>query len=241
MRPLADRLWWVDEVAAGAGVYLWQDEQGLILFDTGTPWHAHAILRTISREGFDPSRIHHIMITHADMDHIGGLRTLREASQARIVCHAVTGAILQGRLHRPLGLGLVGRLIAGPSRFLMKTVFRCIPIEADDLIVGDRMLPGGFQAIFTPGHCPGHTSYYHPETRVLITGDAIHNRARMLGLPPALLLPDRAAAVRSVEKLARLDVGLICFGHGEPITEGASAQLRALAQRLQAAVASQPG
>ncbi len=233
MRQLRDRLWWVDEVAPGAGVYVWQDAEGLILFDTGMPWHARSILSALSAEGFTPSQIHHILITHGDLDHIGGMRAIKQATGAPIVCHAVTGAILQGRLRRPLGLGLLGKMANLPIHLLLGPIFHCIPTEADELIVDGTSLPGGFQAVFTPGHCPGHTAYYHPDARVLIAGDVVRNAGRELAPQPSFFTADPAAAIRDIERLARLEVETLCLGHGEPILTGAQAQLQALAQKLQ--------
>ena len=44
-----------------------------------------------------------------------------------------------------------------------------------------QVLPvaGGLRVVHTPGHSPGHASYLHEQTGVLITGDAIFN---VLGL-----------------------------------------------------------
>jgi hypothetical protein len=43
---------------------------------------------------------------------------------------------------------------------------------------------------------------------------------------------DPAQAAASVHRLAALDTEIACFGHAEPITHGAAAQLRAAAQQL---------
>ena len=42
----------------------------------------------------------------------------------------------------------------------------------------------------------------------------------------------RAQAAASLRRLADLDTTVACFGHGEPLTHGAAAQMRAAAQRL---------
>ncbi|MCD6291205.1 MAG: MBL fold metallo-hydrolase [Anaerolineae bacterium] len=233
MHQLNERLWWVDEAASIVNVYLWDNDGELILFDAGAPWQSRAILRAISRADFAPSDIRHILLTHADLDHIGGARAIREVTGAAIVCHAVTAAILQDRLRRPLGFGVLGKPVAFFYHVLMKSILHAIPLRADVLITDKAKLPGGFQAIYTPGHSPGHTSYFHPKQRVLITGDAIRNTRRGLILPPRIFTPDRANAALSVHKLARLDAEILCPGHGRPITTNAQAQLSALAERPQ--------
>jgi glyoxylase-like metal-dependent hydrolase (beta-lactamase superfamily II) len=41
---------------------------------------------------------------------------------------------------------------------------------------------------------------------------------------------DRAQAAASFRRLAALDVAVVCFGHGEPLTQDAAAALRNAAQ-----------
>jgi len=236
MHQLTEQLWWVDEVSSVAGVYLWQDEEGLVLFDCGMPWQACAILNALSKVGFTPAQVHHVLITHADVDHASGARAIKEATGAALVCHGVTAAILQGRLPRKFGLGILGELASLATRVMMGPVFHCIPLKADMLIVDGESLPGGFRAIYTPGHCPGHTSFYHPGSRVLIVGDAVRNGGRQLVIPPPILVPDEANVIRSVDKLARLDAAIACFGHGQPVIGDVQARLQALSGKLQAKV-----
>ncbi|MCS7219725.1 MAG: MBL fold metallo-hydrolase [Anaerolineae bacterium] len=232
MRQLTGQLWWINELAPAAGVYLWQDVDGLILFDCGMPWHARAILTALSQAGFAPTQVRYILITHGDIDHIGGARALKEATRAALVCHAVTGAIMQGRLQRTFGLGFVGTLPGLISRVLMGPIFHSIPVRADELVIDGAALPGGFKAIYTPGHCAGHLAFYHPEARVLIAGDALSHHNGRLALGPALFIEDHVAALRSLARLARLDVEILCCGHGEPILREAQAKLRQLCQSL---------
>ena len=234
MRKLAEQLWWVDEVSSVAGVYLWHDSDGLILFDSGMPWQAHIILNALSKAGFTPTRVHHVLITHADVDHAGGARAVKEATGAALACHGVTAAILQGRLPRKFGLGLLGDLASLATWAMMGPIFHTIPLRADELIVDGEPLPGGFKAIYTPGHCAGHTSFYHPGSRVLIVGDAVRNVSRGLAVPPPILVSDRASVIRSVEKLARLDAAIACFGHHRPAVGDVQARFRALSEKLQA-------
>ncbi len=232
MRPLTGQLWWVNEIAPAAGVYLWQDTDGLILFDCGMPWHARTILAALAKAGFTASQVRYILITHGDIDHMGGARALKEATGAALVCHAVTGAMMQGRLQRTFGLGVLGALSGVVARTLMGPIFHSIPVRPDELVVDGTSLPGGFKAIYTPGHCAGHLSFYHPEARVLIAGDALSNHGDQLALGPAIFTADRAVAIQSLAKLARLDVEVACCGHGVPILGDARARLQRLCQSL---------
>ena len=86
----------------------------------------------------------------------------------------------------------------------------------------------GVQVVATPGHTLGHISVFDPDTGVLVTGDAVRNTSGLQGSAPQNT-DDEAAAAASLVKLAKLPVKTILFGHGEPLTTGAGAALRALA------------
>jgi glyoxylase-like metal-dependent hydrolase (beta-lactamase superfamily II) len=102
----------------------------------------------------------------------------------------------------------------------------------------DAGVPGlpGWECIPTPGHTPGHVSYFRPRNRVLITGDAlvtlkINSLTGLLlqrpGLsgPPRYTTWSRRAARESVDRLARLKPTVLAGGHGKPAsgTETAAA------------------
>ena len=96
----------------------------------------------------------------------------------------------------------------------------------------------------TPGHTPGHVSYFRPSDRVLVTGDAVVTlqlnslpglvlgRQGLSG-PPWYTTWNRPAARTSVARLAELEPRVLAGGHGMPMTgvETAGA-LRAFADRV---------
>jgi glyoxylase-like metal-dependent hydrolase (beta-lactamase superfamily II) len=78
--------------------------------------------------------------------------------------------------------------------------------------------------LHTPGHTPGHASYYHPGYRVLIAGDAVGPAlGGRLRAPQPVYCEDNGQARKSIAKLAALDVDLICCGHGPIIRDGGHA------------------
>jgi glyoxylase-like metal-dependent hydrolase (beta-lactamase superfamily II) len=93
---------------------------------------------------------------------------------------------------------------------------------------------GGLQVIATPGHSPGHVSFWQPERKILFVGDTIMNAFSSGGLrlPFTVSTPDMAENIRSVKKLAELDAEIACFGHGEPILDDAAAKIRAFAKTI---------
>lgn len=82
-----------------------------------------------------------------------------------------------------------------------------------------------------PGHTPGSTGFYLTGPRVLLADDTA---ARGPGGPvmPGVFNTDRAQAAASFHRLAGLYTDIACFGHGEPVTQDAAAQLQAAARQL---------
>jgi hydroxyacylglutathione hydrolase len=94
---------------------------------------------------------------------------------------------------------------------------------------------GGFVVIETPGHSPGHLSYWRESDRVLVVGDALSNRNYEtmevgLHLPFDIFTVDPALNRQSVRKIAALDPLVLCLGHG-PVLHDPD-QLHALVESL---------
>lgn len=110
----------------------------------------------------------------------------------------------------------------------------------------DFSVPGlpEWQWIHTPGHTPGHVSFFREEDRTLIAGDAfvtvkqeslvavLSQRLEMHG-PPRYFTSDWDAARESVRTLASLDLESAITGHGQPLHgEELQIGLRDLAERF---------
>jgi glyoxylase-like metal-dependent hydrolase (beta-lactamase superfamily II) len=79
----------------------------------------------------------------------------------------------------------------------------------------------------TPGHSPGHVSYWREADGVLIVGDVAFNVAPIggqVGLrePPAFMTVDTARNRDSIRRLAALEPTLALFGHGPPLRDPAA-------------------
>ena len=102
---------------------------------------------------------------------------------------------------------------------------------------GDEV--GGFTVLETPGHSPGHVSFWREADRTLVAGDVLfgrHPRDRPPGPVRAAghvhARPRRRTAA-SIRRLAALEPAVVCFGHGPPLRD--PARLRAFAAALPAA------
>ena len=66
--------------------YLLHDERTLLV-DTGTAETPHdVILPYFKSAGLDPSDLDYVVITHADVDHFGGIQAIRQAAPHGVFC-----------------------------------------------------------------------------------------------------------------------------------------------------------
>lgn len=148
-----------------------------------------------------------IWLTHAHLDHCGGVSELIELTGAKLVGH-------------PIERELRANVLKIASLYgLPQSGMRDCP-EPDKYIVGGEELTVGkerFSVLFTPGHSPGHVVFYNAKGGVLIAGDTVF--AGSIGrtdLPGG----DHAALMRSIsEKILVLpDDTKVLPGHGPDTT-----------------------
>ena len=79
---------------------------------------------------------------------------------------------------------------------------------------GDRV--GDLMAIHTPGHYPDHLCFWHPGSRILISGDLIAGEGSILIAPPE---GDLRAYVDSLKRVRALAPSRILPGHGPEVRD----------------------
>lgn len=183
---------------------------GLIAIDTGLPGTPKRLATVLAEHGHALADIRHILITHADPDHIGGLRALLKETSARVYGGAATQAYIQRREvppHVPMPMALLARPIGA---MMMRGV------RIDHVVAAGETLPlaGGMRAIPTPGHTDDHFAYYWERERVLFAGDLLRYQNNTLTLTPAAISYDLAAATESARAVLALNPTTIYVGHG---------------------------
>lgn len=94
--------------------------------------------------------------------------------------------------------------------------------------VGDGDTIFGMRIIATPGHTAGHIAVLDEGAGILVAGDALGTSGGGVTGPNTQFTDDMVEALASVAKLGTLRFETLLVGHGDPITSGASAQVRAL-------------
>lgn len=200
-----------------------EDEEHLVLIDCGDPELGYALMDGMRERGLSPDRLTHILITHHDLDHMGGLSQFRDAfprvnvmateAQAGYISGKSRWLRLQDEDRRYLSLPPEKRVPSSRVRAAQYVYF--LPARVDTLLSDGQLLPlcGGLQIIFTPWHMTGHISVYLPAHRTLVTGDALNSFGGRLGLNDAVdLCPEHTA--QGLLRLAELEVETVCAYHG---------------------------
>ena len=212
MKQLAEEVWQLDGFPRDAvNVYAIGD----VLIDAGTAFDGRRILKQLAGRTISAHAL-----THAHPDHCGSSHAVCERLGIPLWCGAADVAAVES-----------GKTVFNDS--LNLPAARSHPVSRQ-LHEGDEV--AGFTVLDTPGHSPGHVSYWRESDRVLLCGDVMwgFNPFLLRGPirePPALLTPDIARNRESARRIAALEPALVCFGHGPPLRDPA---------RLAAAVAKLP-
>jgi glyoxylase-like metal-dependent hydrolase (beta-lactamase superfamily II) len=206
-----------------ANPYLIVDADGLTLIDAGLPRSEKKILAYIASLGKAPGDVKRIIITHGDMDHVGSLAALKQATGARTYASKIESEFIAAgkspRESKPSGFSLQRMFIA-----LMKPFFKATPFQVDEFLADGQVLPilGGLRVLDTSGHTPGHISLFAPEAGILFCGDSLVNDEQGIHGSRSGLTWDEAKAREAEKKQSALGARIVCSGHGPVITDAMS-------------------
>ncbi|MBN3544918.1 MBL fold metallo-hydrolase [Fictibacillus barbaricus] len=206
-----------------------EDPSTYFLVDAGMPKSGKTISEWADK-WFDGKAPKAILLTHGHFDHVGAVNDLAEKWGVPVYAHTVELPYLNGKEDYPKP----DRSVEGGLVTELSPLF---PNHGIDLgkhikpLPEDGTIPGlaGWRWIHTPGHTPGHVSFYRERDKVLVAGDAFVTvkqeslykvliQKQEISGPPKYFTTDWIHAKQSVEKLAALDPSVAATGHGIPMS-----------------------
>ncbi len=196
------------------------------MIDAGLPTSIPEIETQLSEVGLAISDIDAFILTHQDLDHIGGLPALvaLAAEGTEVICHGAEEPYIEGTKQ-------FGRL--DPEN--LKTTFESMPeslrdemqklvaeakaykgVAVTNTVEDGDVLPfgGGITVVHTPGHTEGHICLYLNESGMLVAGDELDLVDGGLFGPKHGLSADEEEAYASIAKLTKYDIESVLCYHG---------------------------
>lgn len=205
-----------------ANVYLVRGERRDLVIDSGTGIVALRPFLPVMRA--EPVAV----ATHGHYDHVGGIaefatRLIHEA-EAGDLGRADPLAVLLSRLFPPAIRQFLGPPVpeclvtAVPRADFDPAAYRPARSEptgtlrdGDAIDLGDRRL----EVLHLPGHSPGSICLLDTDTRTLFTGDVVYEGGLIDKVWPGT---DRSSYIRSMRRLAEVEVSIAFPGHDDPLT-----------------------
>lgn len=203
--------------------YIVRTNSGLVLVDAGMDSNGGDVLAGLRALDASPGDVRAILLTHWHNDHSAGARAIQELTGAPVYYHRgdeshFTGADGATGVRRWVSdrIPEMGVLVLFKG-LLGESAPRAV--EAQHFVQDGDVVLDDFQVVATPGHTPGHVSYFYRPARVLFAGDAlavINGQIRFMARPVTL---DREAARASLGKCLSLRPRIVCPGHREPLID----------------------
>lgn len=197
----------------GVNIFVFVEADGLTLVDAGMPRSHKKLFPAIHALGHQPADIKRILVTHSDLDHVGGLAAIQAATRATVMTSAEAAGYFQN--------GRYPQHLPAPAQWFVGTFLKAKPVPETCLQFcqdGDELpLLGGLQVLYTPGHTSDHYSFYSPSLGLLFAGDALGVRNGRLSSSPKPITANQTQANQSAIKLLQLSPAIFACGHGEPM------------------------
>jgi glyoxylase-like metal-dependent hydrolase (beta-lactamase superfamily II) len=217
------------EAAGFVNAYLIEGGADLTLVDTGHSRSVDALVSEIKENGFTLPDISRVILTHVHADHVGGLSEILRRQPMKVYAHSSEIPVLAGQKPVPSFRGIKGFFM----EFWHEQWLPWLPVDTAQPAQPGTPLRGipQWQLMHTPGHTAGSLSLFHPVRQILLCGDALSNRGGQLHVPDACVNQSQSACRKTVDMLAKLDVDILCCGHGAEIRGGAFRYIEALLAR----------
>jgi glyoxylase-like metal-dependent hydrolase (beta-lactamase superfamily II) len=203
-------------------------DDGITLIDAGLRGNVKKVYANLEKLGFGPKDIRTIIITHAHIDHIGGLHRIWKDSHAKVLVGEGDADVVSGKEPARVPKGI---LFAVARIFMVFMKYH--PVPADLRLKGGGRINvlGGLEVIPMPGHTPGNIGLFSPDNRLLFSSDTVRIKNGKF-LVPYNFKTNKAEALVSIRRISELDCEILLPGHGRPIMANASKKVDKFYQEL---------
>ncbi len=214
--PLAPGIWRIPLLGDFVNGFVFRDDDGQVtLLDMGIKASGPKVMAGLAAIGSAPQDVTRLLLTHAHPDHAGGAARVALETGRAFGIHAEDAAYARAGVSPPRDESFrLGRFL---NRYVRQG-FDKVPVEEE--LSDGQVLPvaGGLRAVHTPGHSPGHCSFLHEGSGVLVTGDAIFN-VRGLRWPIKTFCTNFVMTTQTAHRLADLDYSVAAFTHGPELRD----------------------
>lgn len=186
--------------ACDSMVYAILEPDGISLIDSGFPPFSYAILEEIRLLGQHRLPLKQILLTHADLDHIGNAAWLQEKTGCTVWISRLEQEYLIGKRNR----------LSNKQRMCEEFHLQLPRVE----VYPGSGAVGDFQILATPGHSAGHVCILYRQ--VLFGGDLFSLSDGIFSGANPEWTEDPALAACSLDLLRPLKFTMLCPGHGTP-------------------------
>jgi glyoxylase-like metal-dependent hydrolase (beta-lactamase superfamily II) len=214
---------------------IWDDNH-VILVDTGIPDSLPEIKDAMEKADVPFERLDIIMVTHQDMDHVGGIKgIINEISDIKILAHGEDKPYIEGdKQWIRLTKNFINRINSLPDDEKDKVmgIFNNSNVQISGTLSDGEELEycGGITIIHTPGHTPGHICLYHKQSCTLIVGDTMNIVDGQLIGPNTDSMDDKDAilATTSFKKFENYEIKNLITYHGGLFNDKPDQKIREL-------------
>jgi glyoxylase-like metal-dependent hydrolase (beta-lactamase superfamily II) len=206
--------------------YLVEEEDGLTVIDTMLPGSAKGILAGAEQHDMPIVRI---LLTHAHQDHVSSVDALHKAvPDAELIIGAREARLLKKDKTPEPG---------EPDDAKYRGGYPGVDMEPTRTIApGDRV--GSLEAIWAPGHTPGHLAFTDTRDGTLFCGDAYSTlggvatsaKANWRFPLPSMATWHRPTELETAKSLRALDPKRLAPGHGKVVEDPGAAMDAAIAK-----------
>lgn len=240
--------WYAAGPVAG-NIYFVQSASSWVLIDTATAGQGSRIQDAAAALFGTGTRPAAILLTHVHPDHSGSALELARAWACPVYLHpdelelaVVRNLTTVGRYANPLDRRVIVPLLRLFQRRWIEAMMERESLKEVVRTFEPGTAPPGlpeWTSIATPGHSPGHTSFFRQADRVLIAGDALLtvDAGSIGGVLSWILQPDkpqvceppwytnwdRSKMAASASAVIRLQPQVLATGHGHPLSGAATA------------------